>query len=595
MAVINGTNGADTLNGTSEDDQINGLDGNDLIKGSAGADKIDGGAGVGWDTVDYSASAEAVNVEIRPGTSSVATGGDAQGDTLTNIDKVVGSAFNDTFTAAAISYATFEGGAGDDIYYVNGGGVTVIEQASGGNDEVRVSWKEHTMAANVERMTYTGTAAFTGTGNDSDNIIISGSGNDLLKGGGGADQFFGGAGMDTVSYDDSTVGVSINLKTGVSTGIALGDTYDSIEAFTGSKFNDVFVGSSAVFAINGGTGLDMVSYESSDSAVTIDLKTNANAGDAAGDTFAAIEIFQGSRFADTFLGSTANDNFVGGAGADVFDGREGIDTVWYANNATAVNINLQTGVSQGGDAEGDVFINVESLIGTSFNDTLTGNAAANGLEGGLGNDVIYGGDGNDVIYGSLYTPLGPFAVNVAAGGPQADLLYGGNGNDTIVAAPDDHGTQAFGEAGNDTITVVYGMADGGEGDDLLTGTGAGYSLFGGAGADKLFLQGPGSAFGGEDNDTYTVNTSRLVTIQDNGTSSGDKLILTNISAQQLLLDRVGNDLFLHQYSVFEGQTPEDGVRLKDWFAGFNNIEYIQSSDGKFINLPTGNDGFTMFG
>ncbi|MEN5326901.1 hypothetical protein, partial [Pseudomonas sp. TWI549] len=555
---------------------------------------FNGGLG-GTDTVDYSASSAAVNVDIRPGTGLAGVGGDAQGDTLTEIDKVIGSAFNDTFTAAPVSLATFEGGAGDDIYYVNGGGVTIIEQAGGGNDEIRVSWNSHTMAANVERMTYTGTIAFTGYGNAGDNIITGGIGNDVLYGGGGADQFIGGAGMDTVSYDDSTAGVSINLKTGVSTGIATGDTYSSIEAMTGSKYNDVFVGNSAALAINGGLGLDMVSYESSDSAVTIDLKTNANTGDAAGDTFAGIEIFQGSSFADTFLGSTANDNFVGGAGADVFDGREGIDTVWYANNATAVNINLQTGVSQGGDAEGDVFINVESLIATSFNDTLTGNAAANGLEGGLGNDVIYGGDGNDVIYGSLQTPLGPFAVNVAAGGPQADLLYGGNGNDTIVAAPDDHGTQAFGEAGNDTITVVYGVADGGEGDDVLTGTGAGFSLSGGAGADKLFLQGPGSAFGGEDNDTYTVNTSRLVTIQDNGTSSGDKLILTNINAQQLLLDRVGNDLFLHQYSVFEGQTPDDGVRLKDWFAGYNNIEYIQTADGKFINLPTSNDAFAMFG
>ena len=556
---------------------------------------FNGGLG-GFDTVDYSSSSAAVNVDIRPGTGLAGVGGDAQGDTLTEIDKVIGSSFNDTFTAAAISFATFEGGAGDDIYFVNGGGVTIIEQAGGGNDEVRVSWKDHTLAANIERLTYVGTGSFTGVGNDSDNIITGGAGNDIFKGGGGADQFIGGAGMDTVSYDDSTTGVSINLKTGVNSGIAAGDTYNSIEAMTGSKYNDVFVGNSAAIAINGGLGLDMVSYESSDSAVTIDLKTNANAGDAAGDTFAGIEIFQGTRFADTFLGSTANDNFVGGAGADVFDGREGIDTVWYANNATAVNINLQTGVSQGGDAEGDVFINIESLIGTNFNDTLIGNAAANGLEGGLGNDVIYGGDGNDVIYGSLYTPLGPFAVNVAAGGPQADLLYGGNGDDVIVAATDDRGTQAFGEAGNDTITVGYGVADGGEGNDLLTGIGAGYSLFGGAGADKLVLVGgPGSAFGGEDNDTYIVNTTKLVTIQDTGTSSGDKLILTNISTQQLLLDRVGNDLFLHQYSVFEGQTPEDGVRLKDWFAGFNNIEYIQTSDGNFINLPTGNDGFAMFG
>ncbi|MBV4484180.1 hypothetical protein HU727_001090 [Pseudomonas sp. SWRI153] len=151
MAVINGTNGADTLTGTNEDDEINALGGNDVIKGSGGADKIDGGAAS--DTVDYSASAEAINVEIRPGTSSVGTGGDAEGDTLTAVEKVIGSAFNDSFTAAAISYATFEGGAGDDTYYVNGGGVTAIEQAGGGNDQILVSWNTHTMAANIERMT----------------------------------------------------------------------------------------------------------------------------------------------------------------------------------------------------------------------------------------------------------------------------------------------------------------------------------------------------------------------------------------------------------------------------------------------------------
>ncbi|WP_045122339.1 calcium-binding protein, partial [Pseudomonas fluorescens] len=588
--VNSGIGAGDTYNSI---EAITGSKYNDTFIADGRVFAFDGGAG--FDTVDYSTSDAAVNVEIRPGISLAGTGGDAQGDTLLNIEKVIGSAFNDTFTAAAISYATFEGGAGDDVYFVNGGGVTIIEQEGGGNDEIRVSWNTHTMAANVERMTYTGTVAFTGYGNATDNIITGGIGNDLLFGGGGADQFFGGAGMDTVSYDDSTVGVSINLKTGVSSGIAMGDIYNSIEAITGSRFNDIFIGSSAALALNGGTGIDMVSYESSDSAVTIDLKTNVNAGDAAGDTFAGIEIFQGSNFADTFLGSTANDNFVGGAGADVFDGREGIDTVWYANNATAVNINLQTGVSQGGDAEGDVFINVESLIGTNFNDTLTGNAAANGLEGGLGNDVIYGGDGNDVIYGSLYTQLGPFAVNVAAGGPQADLLYGGNGDDIIVGAPDDRGTQAFGEAGNDTITVVHGVANGGEGNDVLTGTGTGFSLFGGAGADKLILQNGGSAFGGEGDDTYTVTSGRLVTIQDDGVSQGDTLVLTNINAQQLLFDRVGNDLYVHQYSVFEGQTPDEGVRLKDWFAGSATMDVIKTADGQYIGLPTSNDAFNMFG
>ena len=597
--VISGIGAGDTYNGI---EVVAGSKYNDTFVVDSRISGVDGGEG--FDTVDYSTSAAGVNVDIRPGTGLAGVGGDSQGVTLANVEKVIGSAFNDSFTTDAYLFATYDGGAGDDTYYVNGGGVTVIEQVGGGNDEVRVSYKDHTLAANVERLTYTGTGAFTGIGNAIDNIITGGNGNDLLYGGGGADQFIGGGGMDTVSYADSTVGVSVNLTTGINSGIALGDTYNSIEAMRGSNFNDVFVGSAAALALDGGTGFDLVSYESSASGVTIDLKTNANAGDAAGDTFTGIEIFQGSNFADTLSGTAINDNFVGGGGADVIDGREGIDTVWYLNSAAAVNINLQTGLIQGGDAQGDVLINVESIIATNFNDTLTGNALANGLEGGLGNDVIYGGDGNDVIYGSFYTQLGPFAVDVAAGGPQADMLYGGNGNDKIVSAADDRGTFAFGEAGYDTIFVTSGTADGGEGNDDLLGTGANFVLLGGAGNDALTfgalgtapgqMKASGFANGGEGDDIYYVNTGLLVTIRDDGVSTNDTLILNNIrSAGTLQLARVGDDLYLSDGYVPPSDPTKQGVKLQDWFAGGNTIEHFKAANGDV--LPINGDGFAMFG
>ncbi|MEX0162438.1 calcium-binding protein, partial [Pseudomonas brassicacearum] len=76
----------------------------------------------------------------------------------------------------------------------------------GGDDEVRVSVLNASgtvLAANVERLTYVGTGAFIGYGNDSDNIITGGSGNDTLFGGAGADQFIGGAGHDIAGYTDS--------------------------------------------------------------------------------------------------------------------------------------------------------------------------------------------------------------------------------------------------------------------------------------------------------------------------------------------------------------------------------------------------------
>ncbi|MDF2399531.1 calcium-binding protein [Pseudomonas sp. 3MA1] len=579
---------------------IKGSNYNDTFVGNGRGMNFDGGAGV--DTVDYSTSSAGVNVEVRFGTGAAGKGGDAEGSTLTSIENVIGSAFNDILTSGPDHTATairLEGGAGDDIYYIsNGITPTIVEQVGGGNDEMRVTVvnPSHTyMAANIERLTFIGNSAFTGWGNDLDNIITGGSGNDTLYGGAGADQFFGGAGYDTVGYLDSKVSMTLNLKTGVHSGIAAGDTYTDIEAIRGSNLNDIFYGGTSAMGLDGAAGQDLVSYELSDSAVTIDLYTGVNTGDAQGDTYTNIEIFQGSNFNDTLSGSRLSDILIGGKGADLIDGREGQDSVWYVTSTTGVTINLQTNVNQGGDAEGDVLRNIERVVGSHYNDSLTGDASVNYLEGGLGDDVLYGGDGNDYLYGGLISQIGPFSLDGLTNGPQADTLYGGNGNDTIVTASNDQGSRAYGEAGGDVITVVHGMADGGEGNDLLTGTGLGFSLFGGAGDDKLILRASGWANGGEGDDTYTIDTRALVTIQDDGVSRGDKLVLSTLYSNDLLADRVGDDLYLHQSRVASGQTPQEGVCLKGWFAGYDTIEQIQTADGQLINLPANSDAFALFG
>ncbi|MBY8960233.1 calcium-binding protein [Pseudomonas sp. MIS38] len=589
--VNSGIAAGDTYTGI---ERILGSGFNDTFIADSRVFAFDGGAGTA-DVVDYSTSVEAINVDIRANAVGLAgIGGDAQGDTLSGIEKVIGTAFNDTFNLDSAT-ATFEGGAGDDVYVLNGSGGTVIEQAGGGNDEVRSNFGQIYLGANVERLTYTGTGSFTGWGNAIDNIITGGNGNDILYGGAGADRFIGGAGFDTVGYGDTTIGVTINLKTGVHTGIAAGDTYTSIEALTGTIAGDIFIADGAAMAFDGLVGADMVSYEQSDSAVTIDLKTKVNAGDAAGDTYTGIEFFQGSSFNDTLSGTAFGDNFIGGSGADLIDGREGHDTAWYINSKAAVNINLQTNVNEGADAQGDVLLNIERVIGSQFDDTLTGSSAVDFLEGSTGNDVIYGGDGADFIYGGLVSLAGPLASSAPNAGAEADALYGGNDNDTILTASNDTGSRAYGEAGDDTITVTHGIADGGEGNDKLIGTGLGFSLFGGVGKDNLVLQSVGSAFGGEGDDIYTIDTSALVNIQDDGTSRGDKIVLSYIRASELQVDRVGDDLYLHRYSVSAGQTPDEGVRLKDWFAGSDTIEQIVTADNQTINLPANSDAFAMFG
>src|SRR5437899_8148726 len=100
MAIMNGTNGTDTLNGTPGDDFIFGQGGSDVIAGLGGADFIDGGAGA--DTATYAASLAGVNVSLATGQGS---GGDAEGDTLANIENLTGSAFDDTLEGSKIGRA----------------------------------------------------------------------------------------------------------------------------------------------------------------------------------------------------------------------------------------------------------------------------------------------------------------------------------------------------------------------------------------------------------------------------------------------------------------------------------------------------------
>ena len=89
------TIGYNLLGGLSNDTLLGGS-GNDTIDGGKGGDIIDGGSGI--DTVSYARSYTGVSVELSStGSGSVDTfGGDAQGDIISNVENIIGSAFVDT-------------------------------------------------------------------------------------------------------------------------------------------------------------------------------------------------------------------------------------------------------------------------------------------------------------------------------------------------------------------------------------------------------------------------------------------------------------------------------------------------------------------
>lgn len=126
-----GHDGNDTIDGGIGDDFLFGGKGDDVLIGGKGADTMVGGIGAdqfkggqGSDTVDYSGSTSGVNAFLALNLSG---GGDAEGDTYTAMENVIGSAYEDILQAGAGGSAM--GGAGNDLIY---GGGTLFSNEDGG-------------------------------------------------------------------------------------------------------------------------------------------------------------------------------------------------------------------------------------------------------------------------------------------------------------------------------------------------------------------------------------------------------------------------------------------------------------------------------
>ena len=110
-----------------------------------------------------------------------------------------------------------------------------------------------------------------------------------------------------------------------------GDDGDNVIA-AGSG-NDWVEGDDGADTLDGGDGADTVSYEWSDAAVMVNLRTNqVSSGDAEGDSIRGFEHIIGSEHADTLTGDDGDNLIRGGGGADTLDGGGGADTLSYSGS-----------------------------------------------------------------------------------------------------------------------------------------------------------------------------------------------------------------------------------------------------------------------
>src|SRR6185295_5025848 len=96
---------------------------------------------------------------------------------------------------------------------------------------------------------------------------------------------------------------------------------------------------------------------------------------------------------DTIVAGDGNDTILAGKGGDWISGGDGVDTIHYGASDAAVNINLATHTGHGGYAEGDVLFEIENLIGSKFDDKLTGDDGIFFFEQKTAYDIIHGGGG----------------------------------------------------------------------------------------------------------------------------------------------------------------------------------------------------------
>jgi Ca2+-binding RTX toxin-like protein len=347
----------------------------------------------------------------------------------------------------------------------------------------------------------------------------------------------------------------------------VGDTLDGRagnDMLFGGPGDDTLIGGSGVDKMYGGTGndsyvvdnaKDVVNEADGDGTDTVLSSVSfslANAARAIGDIENLTLIgtnkinAAGNGLDNVLIGNGADNVLIGNWGADTMDGGVGIDTAKYAASGLGVAVSLTLGTGSGGEAQGDRLYNIENLTGSSFNDTLEGDAGNNKLVGGAGFDTVSyehaaagvavtlakssvqntigaGTDrlsGFESVIGSEFNDnlIGTKGSNVLTGlggddwldgGRSADTMLGGLGQDGYVVDNAGDVVNETGGAGIDTVysSVSFNLGDGvhaigaienltltaskainatgNDLDNILTGNSRANTLIGGAGADWL--------------------------------------------------------------------------------------------------------------
>ncbi len=310
-------------------------------------------------------------------------GNDLLRDALGN-DSLVGGAGNDDMYAGA-GTDTLVGGTGDDAYFISIGSDTsndtIVELANEGNDTAYSVLTVTALAANVENLFLTGSAAINGTGNNLNNFIEGNSGNNILSGADGNDVLRDNLG------NDSLVGGAGNddMYAGAGTDTLVGGTGD--DAYFISIGSDT---SNDVIIELANEGNDTAYSVLTVTALTANVENLFLTGSAAING-------TGNNLSNYIQGNTANNVINGGAGNDTFRGDAGSDSFVFSGGSLSGTVTSLLGV----DTVVDFVSNVDKLVLSK----TTFSAITSAVGGAIGanfavvtNDTLVAGSAASIVY-----------------------------------------------------------------------------------------------------------------------------------------------------------------------------------------------------
>lgn len=417
-----------------------------------------------------------------------------------------------------------------------------------------------------------------GNGNDTilgsqgfDDTIIGGHGDDLInslptnpitgrlviEGNDGQDTIFGGSGNDSISGNDGFD--SIDAGDGDDT-ILGGDNSDTLIAGVG---NDSVSGGSAHDLITGGLGNDTLSGDGGSDTITGDEGDDLVLGAGGNDNLNGDGQSVAVPGNDVVLGNSGDDTLLGGGGADSLNGGLGDDVL----QSVAVNLAIgdaavyEGAVAQFNSLSFPIVLSTALQTPVIVNYTITGGTAINGID--------------------YVTPTG--SITIPAGTTTSSITISTIGD--AVSEGDETVVITLTSASN-TVTLVSTTATGTIADDEATGSFSVPSINVAGGMDPTVAPPDATGDVGIDHFVQTINTatSALVTIfnKTDGSLAAPSFLMstlapagtsaTNGSGDAVVLfDTLANRWLMAEFSDPTSATPNDlHIYISDTSAATNN-------------------------